>query len=85
MAESDNSFSSLEGKVDSRILAAIDAMGFTTMTPVQAATIPLLLSYKDVAAEVCLWLNATHSVFPHTHLYSLLPCVARVVGRDGVR
>ena len=75
MAESDNAFSSLQGKVDSRILAAIDAMGFTTMTPVQAATIPLLLSYKDVAAEVCLRLNATHSVFPHCIPYCRVLCV----------
>lgn len=33
------------------VLKVIDAMGFHTMTPVQTATIPLLLNYKDVAAE----------------------------------
>ncbi|XP_055602641.1 probable ATP-dependent RNA helicase DDX55 homolog [Uranotaenia lowii] len=33
------------------ILEVIDQLGFERMTPVQAATIPLLLNYKDVAAE----------------------------------
>ncbi|XP_053659098.1 probable ATP-dependent RNA helicase DDX55 homolog [Anopheles marshallii] len=33
------------------VLKVIDGLGFEKMTPVQAATIPLLLGYKDVAAE----------------------------------
>ncbi|XP_039429486.1 probable ATP-dependent RNA helicase DDX55 homolog [Culex pipiens pallens] len=33
------------------VLEVIEQLGFEKMTPVQAATIPLLLSYKDVAAE----------------------------------
>lgn len=32
--------------------AVIDEMKFTTMTPVQAATIPLFLQNKDVCVEV---------------------------------
>eukprot|EP00501_MAST-03F_sp_TOSAG23-6_P001772 GSMAST32.ASY1.ANO1.1850.1 assembled CDS len=34
-------------------LAAVDALGFTHMTPVQATTIPLFLTHKDVAVEAC--------------------------------
>lgn len=34
------------------ILSAIDGFGFTSMTPVQAACIPLFLTNKDVAVEV---------------------------------
>lgn len=37
--------------LDTEIKTAIDSLNFPTMTPVQAATIPLLLSNKDVAAE----------------------------------
>jgi superfamily II DNA/RNA helicase len=33
-------------------LAAIKQLGFTNTTPVQQATIPLLLSNKDVAVQV---------------------------------
>lgn len=33
------------------IKTAIETFNFPTMTPVQAATIPLLLNMKDVAAE----------------------------------
>ena len=32
--------------------ALVQDLGFTAMTPVQAATIPLLLTHKDVAVEV---------------------------------
>lgn len=35
----------------SEIKTAINSLNFATMTPVQAATIPLLLTNKDVAAE----------------------------------
>lgn len=35
------------------ILQEIDAMGFTHMTPVQAATLPLFLSNKDVCVDAC--------------------------------
>lgn len=34
-----------------KVWEAIKSLGFPTMTPVQAATIPLLLNMKDVAAE----------------------------------
>ena len=33
-------------------MAAIDALGFRTLTPVQAAAIPLFLQNKDVCVEV---------------------------------
>jgi ATP-dependent RNA helicase DDX55/SPB4 len=35
------------------ILTEIDALGFTHMTPVQAATLPLFLSNKDVCVDAC--------------------------------
>lgn len=31
----------------------LDAMGFSQMTPVQAAAIPLFMKNKDVVVEVC--------------------------------
>lgn len=34
-------------------LAAVAELGFTSTTPVQQATIPLLLSNKDVAVQAC--------------------------------
>jgi ATP-dependent RNA helicase DDX55/SPB4 len=41
-----------------------DTLGFTSMTPVQAAAIPLLLTHKDVAVEV--------SMTPHVVCWSSL-------------
>lgn len=35
------------------VLQEVDAMGFTHMTPVQAATLPLFLSNKDVCVDAC--------------------------------
>lgn len=37
--------------LSSPVLEVVDEMGFPVMTPVQTATIPLLLSHKDVTAE----------------------------------
>lgn len=34
-------------------LGAVASMGFSSMTPVQAATIPLFLTHKDVCVEAC--------------------------------
>ena len=34
------------------ILDAVSSMGFRRMTPVQASTIPLFMSHKDVVVEV---------------------------------
>lgn len=45
------SWNELNIPLDPEIKAAINSLNFPTMTPVQAATIPLLLSNKDVAAE----------------------------------
>ena len=47
------SFSALAPALDARSLATLDALGFVRATPVQAATIPLLCSHKDVAVEAC--------------------------------
>lgn len=41
----------LEVSLSSEVKNGIKSFGFPTMTPVQAATIPLLLGKKDVAAE----------------------------------
>lgn len=34
------------------LLDAVSAMGFNRMTPVQASTIPLFMTHKDVVVEV---------------------------------
>ncbi|XP_037029055.1 probable ATP-dependent RNA helicase pitchoune [Bradysia coprophila] len=48
-SESDSrEFSSLEGKVSSETLKAIEDMGFTTMTEIQAKSIPPLLEGRDL-------------------------------------
>lgn len=43
-----SSFSMLKGKIDDRILKAIDAMGFEKPTRVQAESLPYLLQQKDL-------------------------------------
>ncbi|KAH9381116.1 hypothetical protein HPB48_010788 [Haemaphysalis longicornis] len=47
---SDTRFSSLRGKVADATLKAIESMGFTQMTEIQAMTIPHLLEGRDVVA-----------------------------------
>ncbi|KAJ8261458.1 hypothetical protein COCON_G00171810 [Conger conger] len=42
---------SLPVKLNDNILTTLDELGFTHMTPVQSACIPLFMSNKDVAAE----------------------------------
>ncbi|CAB3407937.1 unnamed protein product [Caenorhabditis bovis] len=44
-------FASLEGKVNDHLLKAVDKMGFTTMTEIQAKSIDILLEGKDVLAS----------------------------------
>lgn len=44
----DRNFSSLEGRVSSETLKAIGEMGFTTMTEIQARSIPPLLEGRDL-------------------------------------
>lgn len=44
-------FEELTPKLNSTVLAALASMGFTSTAPVQLATIPLLLTHKDVAVE----------------------------------
>lgn len=60
-------WSELNVSLHTEIKAAINALNFPTMTPVQAATIPLLLSNKDVAAEAVtgnfLLLNLKHFIY----------------------
>jgi len=47
----DNRWTSVKPPVNPLLLQAVKDMGFTEMTPVQAACIPLMLNYKDVSAE----------------------------------
>ncbi|XP_058453662.1 probable ATP-dependent RNA helicase DDX55 homolog [Malaya genurostris] len=51
MSKPTSKWTDLSKPLSAPVLEVIDTMGFTKMTPVQAATIPLLMSYKDVAAE----------------------------------
>lgn len=44
-------FSDLEPRLSAPVLEALTNSGFEFCTPVQAATIPLLCSYKDVAVD----------------------------------
>lgn len=44
-------FSDLEPRLSEPVLQALTQSGFEYCTPVQAATIPLLCSYKDVAVD----------------------------------
>lgn len=44
-------FRTLEPRLSDATLQVLDSFGFNTATPVQAATIPLLCSYKDVAVD----------------------------------
>ena len=46
-------FADLRPSLRPESLAALDAGGFERSTPVQAATIPLLCSHKDVSVEAC--------------------------------
>ncbi|XP_062561504.1 probable ATP-dependent RNA helicase DDX55 homolog [Armigeres subalbatus] len=51
MAKPRTKWTDLTKPLSTPVLQVIEGLGFCKMTPVQAATIPLLLSYKDVAAE----------------------------------
>uniref|UniRef100_M4C4T4 ATP-dependent RNA helicase n=1 Tax=Hyaloperonospora arabidopsidis (strain Emoy2) TaxID=559515 RepID=M4C4T4_HYAAE len=46
-------FTEFQPPLCAEILAETDALGFEYMTPVQAATLPLLLSNKDVCVDAC--------------------------------
>eukprot|EP00959_Pyramimonas_sp_CCMP1952_P237277 4959213-Pyramimonas_sp.AAC.2 len=46
-------FNELEPRLRSSTLQLLNAQNFKTATPVQAATIPLLTTNKDVAVEAC--------------------------------
>lgn len=48
--EGARTFTSFDG-VSPATARALETAGFTTASPVQEATIPLLLSHKDVAVE----------------------------------
>ncbi|KAG8337786.1 ATP-dependent RNA helicase ddx18 [Homalodisca vitripennis] len=47
----DSSFSALEGRVSEETLKAVEEMGFTKMTEIQAKAIPPLLEGRDVVAS----------------------------------
>eukprot|EP01035_Chromulina_nebulosa_P020018 gene20018-25993_t len=44
-------FEDVQPKISNELLSAVKTMGFTQMTPVQASTIPLFLSHKDVLVD----------------------------------
>ena len=44
-------------------LGALRSLGFTEMTPVQAAAMPLFLTNKDVAVEACTGNAGIYAVF----------------------
>lgn len=47
----DNSFDSLKGKVSNATLKAIESMGFSKMTEIQAKSIPSLLEGRDLVGS----------------------------------
>ena len=46
-------FRTLDPPLSKGVLKYLKAQNFHTMTPVQAASIPLFLTHKDVAAQAC--------------------------------
>lgn len=46
-----SSFKNLDPKLSQETIHVLETQGFVNATPVQAATIPLLCSYKDVAVD----------------------------------
>ena len=50
---SKTAFSNLNPALSSETLGVLSAMGFSNMTAVQQATLPLFLTHKDVAVEAC--------------------------------
>eukprot|EP00977_Amphora_coffeiformis_P017240 scaffold5532_cov180-Amphora_coffeaeformis.AAC.7 len=65
--ESLNSFSSIRPTLSKGVLDYVKQQGFSQMTPVQAATIPLFLANKDVAVQAVTGSGKT--------LAFLIPCV----------
>jgi hypothetical protein len=61
-------FKDIRPKLSEKCLNVIDEFGFTETTPVQAATIPLLMSSKDVVVEVSLFIHQPRS--PHPEIFS---------------
>ncbi len=53
------SWSSLSPPLCESNLATVKRLGFSTMTAVQASTIPLFTTNKDVVVQVCNRLNNT--------------------------
>lgn len=51
MSKTRKTWEELTPKLSENVLKAIKSFNFPTMTPVQTATIPLLLCMKDVSAE----------------------------------
>lgn len=87
-------FESVQPPLSDASLAAIRAMGFTHMTPVQAATIPLFLTNKDVCVEACTgsgktiaflipifeMLQRRQSVLPNGHVGAIVISPTRYAG-----
>ena len=51
-AHSSRTWETLTPSLAEWILDAVSSMGFKRMTPVQASTIPLFMTHKDVVVEV---------------------------------
>jgi ATP-dependent RNA helicase DDX55/SPB4 len=50
-ASSSRAWDALTPPLSEWILDAVSSLGFSRMTPVQASTIPLFMTYKDVVVE----------------------------------
>ena len=62
-------WSTLDPPLCDASLAALDALGFPTMTPVQAATIPVFLSHKDVSVQAVTGSGKTYVLILSNSLY----------------
>lgn len=67
-------FESINPPLSSGVLKFLESQNFHTMTPVQAATIPLFLSHKDVAVQACTGSGKTLSF--------LIPIVEMILRRQ---
>ncbi|XP_078729700.1 ATP-dependent RNA helicase DDX55 [Lampetra fluviatilis] len=70
-----DTWGSLGVRLSRGVEETLEALGFTTTTPVQAATIPLFLNNKDVAAEAVTGSGKT--------LAFVIPIIEMLLRRDG--
>ncbi|OLL23980.1 ATP-dependent rRNA helicase spb4 [Neolecta irregularis DAH-3] len=67
-------WSALDPQLTPWILEAVSLMGFTSMTPVQASTIPLFMKHKDVVVEAVTGSGKT--------IAFVIPVIERLVRRE---